>query len=141
MMQIRPDAPRVILTYGRFDLFHQGHVGFLRQASQLGGELIVGCATDDYAAALGQPCTMDYDARRALLESCRFVSRVIPHSNGDQKRTDIVNYNVCTLAMGMEHAGAMDDVQDIAQVLYLSRETLMPKDHRRLKPIQQIAFG
>jgi len=43
--------------------------------------------------------------------------------------------------MGMEHAGAMDDVQDIAQVLYLSRETLMPKDHRRLKPIQPIAFG
>lgn len=121
-MRVARPAPRVVLTYGRFDLFHQGHVRFLRQLSLLGSELIVGCSTDALAARAGAPCQMPFAERRALLESCRFVDRVIAETSDDQKRTDIVNYNVCTLVMGAEHAGLLDNMQDIAQVLYLTRE-------------------
>lgn len=121
---MRPAGPasRVVLTYGRFDLFHQGHVRFLRQLSLLGSELIVGCSTDALAARRDAPCSMSFGERRALLESCRYVHRVIAETCDDQKRTDIVNYNVCTLAMGMDHAGRLDNMQDIAQVLYLKRD-------------------
>ena len=118
---LRPKQPRVMLTYGRFDLFHQDHIRFLRQISAMGQELIVGCATDEHALKMGYPCQMPYDDRRAILESCRFVSRVIAETTFDQKRTDIVNYNVSTLVMGKSQQGQFDGLQDVAQILYLPR--------------------
>lgn len=140
-MSVASFAPRVILTYGRFDLFHQDHIRFLRQISQLGSELIVGCATDDYADALGTPCQMDFEARRAVLESCRFVSRVIAETDANQKRTDIVNYNASALAMGVEHAGRLDDLQDIAQIHYLPRASARKQPAPRIKIQKVAAFG
>ncbi len=118
--------PRTLLTYGRFDLFHQGHVRFLHKLSMLGTELIVGCTTDALAEVSGSPCEMPFAERRACLESCRFVTRVITESDPAQKRTDIVNYNVSTIAMGAEHHGALDDLSDIAQVLYVPRLSTGP---------------
>ena len=119
-------SPRVVLTYGRFDMFHQDHVRFLRQISQMGQELIVGCSSDEHAQSVGMPCHMPFTERRALLESCRFVSRVIAEKDADQKRTDIVNYNVSALAMGDEHEGQLDDLHDIVQVVYLQRAAIKP---------------
>ena len=118
-----PVLPRykAVLTYGRFDLFDQDHVHFLRHLSGLGDELIVGCATDDHARSLGTPCQMSYEARRAMLVHCRFVDRVIAETAPAQKRTDIVNYNVSTLAMGTEWQGQLEHLRDVAQVLYLPR--------------------
>lgn len=112
---------RKVLTYGRFDLFDQDHVRFLRDLSRLGNELIVGCATDDHARAQGRPCQMPYDARRAMLDHCRFVDHVIGLAAAAQIRTDIVNYNVATLAMGLEWRGQFDHLRDVAQVVYLPR--------------------
>ncbi len=122
-------ASRTLLTYGRFDMFSQHHIGFLRRLSGMGQELIVGCATEAHAAAQGLACVMSFEERRALLESCRYVSRVIPLSDLAQVRTDIVNYNVSALAMGLEHQNQFDDVQDIAQVLYLARVPVSQNSH------------
>lgn len=114
---------RIILTYGRFDGFTQQHVQFLRRVSALGHELIIGCTTDALAAQIGFPCTYRFEDRRAVLESCRFVSRVIAQTSLGQKRTDIVNYNIATLVSGTDQRGQYDDLQDVAQVLYLTRPT------------------
>lgn len=117
-----------MLTYGRFDMLHQDHVRFLRQISAMGHELIVGCASDALAAQTGYPCERSYEDRRAVLESCRFVSRVIAETDLDQKRTDIVNYNVSALVLGKYQAGQLDSLQDIAQIVYLPR--LAPRKNR-----------
>jgi len=108
-----------VLTYGRFDGWNQGHVQFLRNLSLLGREVIVGCATDFHAAAMGSPCETPYLQRRSLLERCRYVTRVVAETSTAQKRTDIVNYNVCLLVMGADHIGTMDDLRDLAQVRYI----------------------
>tara|TARA_R100000306_G_scaffold57369_1_gene55490 strand:- start:1042 stop:1473 length:432 start_codon:yes stop_codon:yes gene_type:complete len=113
--------PRVVLTYGTFDLFHHGHVNLLRRLADLGTELIVGCSTDAFNQIKGKQCVMSYEQRRTILESCRYVDRVIPEDTWEQKRCDIVNYNVSTFAMGDDWTGKFDDLQDIAQVLYLPR--------------------
>ena len=112
---------RILLTYGRFDMFHQGHVAFLRQVSQLADEVIVGCATDALAQANGTPCYMPFEQRRAVLESCRYVSRVIAQTEMKQQRRDIVNYNACTLAIGPKDRNDLEDLTDIALILYLPR--------------------
>lgn len=119
-MNIARLAPRrVVLSYGTFDRFTSAHAARLQALSQLGNELIIGCATDAYCTALGVQPLMDFTARREMLESCRFVSRVIAHDSPDQQRTDIVNYNVGMFAMPAEWQGHFDDLQDVAQVYYL----------------------
>jgi glycerol-3-phosphate cytidylyltransferase len=110
-----------VLTYGTFDLFHHGHVRLLRRLAGLGDKLIVGVSTDEFNARKGKTATMSFEQRREIVESCRYVDRVIPESDWDQKRTDIVNYNVSLFAMGDDWAGKFDDLNDLAQVLYLPR--------------------
>jgi glycerol-3-phosphate cytidylyltransferase len=112
---------RIVLTYGSFDLFHQGHVQLLHRLSMMGTELIVGCSTDAYNAAMGVPAVTPYAQRRLMLESCRFVSRVIAEQDMEQKYTDIINYNVSVFAMGDEWSGQFDHLEDITQVVYVPR--------------------
>lgn len=116
---IRPVT--TVLTYGTYDLFHHGHVRLLQRLSQLGDELIVGCSTDEFNAVKGKRCVMPYGQRREILESCRYVTRVIPEESWAQKRSDIVNYNVSIFAMGDDWAGHFDDLGDLTRVMYLER--------------------
>jgi len=116
-------APRrhgIILTYGSFDLFSQNHVRLLRDLSAMSEELIVGCATDGYCMDNAEPCAVPYAERRAMLEHCRFVSRVIPFDTIEQQHTDIVNYNVSALAMDRSWRGRLDGLRDVVRLLYLS---------------------
>lgn len=112
---------RTILTYGTFDLFHIGHVRLLRRLSELGDRLIVGCSTDEFNAGKGKTSVIPYQQRREILLACRHVSEVIPEENWDQKRRDIVDYNIDIFAMGDDWAGKFDSLSDLCQVVYLPR--------------------
>ena len=122
---ISPMSSRVVLTYGSFDLFHQGHARLLQRLSMLGSELIVGCSTDAYNEEMGLPTVTSYAQRRLMLESCRFVSRVIAEQEWDQKYTDIINYNVSVFAMGDDWTGQFDHFEDITQVVYVPRADII----------------
>ncbi|MDW4497803.1 glycerol-3-phosphate cytidylyltransferase [Sulfitobacter sp. D35] len=116
----RPIIPRrTILTYGRFDGFGAAEAALLKRLCCMGADLIVGCSTDEFADANGAPCRDGFRRRRETLEACRYVSRVIPETCWEQKRTDIVNYNVSIFAMTEDWRGAFDDLQDIVDVLYV----------------------
>jgi glycerol-3-phosphate cytidylyltransferase len=118
-------SSRVVLTYGAFDLFHQGHARLLHRLSKLGSEVIVGCSTDAYAEKIGLPTIRPYAQRRSMLKSCRFVSRVIAERDLEQKYTDIINYNVSVFAMGDDVTGQFDHFEDITQVVYLPRASII----------------
>ena len=112
-----------IMTYGRFDQFDLSQAAFLREAARLGGELIVGCQSDALAAKLGHPCAQDFETRRVVLEKCRFVSRVVPETSPQQKRTDIVNYNISLLVVPQQARDSVSHLQDIAQIICLPAHT------------------
>lgn len=60
------------------DLFHSGHVEFLRRARALGDELVVGVHSDRDCEWYKRRPVLTLDERVALVRACRYVDRVIP---------------------------------------------------------------
>jgi cytidyltransferase-like protein len=59
------------------DLFHYGHIEFLRQARELGDFLIVGVHSDATAAAYKREPILTMDERIRVVEACRYVDEVV----------------------------------------------------------------
>ena len=70
---------RVVFTNGIFDLLHPGHLALLKFARSLGDKLVVGVNSDRTARLLKGPDrpVCDEHARKAALESLRFVDEVV----------------------------------------------------------------
>ena len=60
------------------DLFHYGHVEFLRQASMLGDYVLVGINADDEVALYKRRPIQTMQERLASVANCRYVDEVIP---------------------------------------------------------------
>ena len=59
------------------DLFHSGHVNFLKQVSLLGKTLIVGLNSDKDCAIYKRTPIISLRDRHIVMESCRYVQKVI----------------------------------------------------------------
>jgi glycerol-3-phosphate cytidylyltransferase len=114
-------SSKIILTYGTFDLFHRGHVAILRRARELGTKLIVGLSTDEFNLSKGKVSCMDFNSRREILESCRYVDMVIPEESWDQKIFDIQNNDVDIFVMGDDWRGHFDHLKNFCSVTYFER--------------------
>jgi len=110
-----------VITYGTFDLFHVGHLNILQRAKALGDYLIVGASTDEFNSIKGKACTYPFDHRRKILESIRFVDKVIPEICWEQKITDIKKYQIDIFVMGSDWKGEFDFLTKYCQVIYLPR--------------------
>jgi phosphoenolpyruvate mutase len=64
------------------DLIHPGHLNVLKKASEL-GEVIVGLLTDKAIASYKRIPYMDFDKRKEVLESIKYVNKVIPQETLD----------------------------------------------------------
>jgi glycerol-3-phosphate cytidylyltransferase len=113
---------RRIITYGTFDLLHYGHINLLRRAKQLGDYLIVALSTDEFnRIEKNKPVYFDYQKRRQLLESVRYVDLVIPEYSWEQKETDIEKYDIEGFVMGDDWKGKFDFLKSKCEVIYLPR--------------------
>ncbi|MHB2155948.1 glycerol-3-phosphate cytidylyltransferase [Calditrichota bacterium GD2] len=112
---------KTVITYGTFDLFHVGHLRLLKRAKELGDYLIVGVSTDDFNAIKGKKTIIPYEQRAEIVQSIRYVDRVIPEDSWEQKARDIEKYAVDVLVMGADWQGKFDDLQNICEVVYLPR--------------------
>ena len=60
------------------DLFHFGHVNFLKQASEIGDYLIAGIHSDETVQNYKRSPIMTMEERISIVASCRYVDEVIP---------------------------------------------------------------
>ncbi|MEX0919524.1 MAG: glycerol-3-phosphate cytidylyltransferase [Candidatus Saccharimonadales bacterium] len=114
-------ASKTVITYGTFDLLHYGHIELLRRAKGLGDYLIVALSSDEFNQIKGKKSSFDYEKRKEILSAINYVDEVIPEHNWEQKRQDIINYQVDIFVMGDDWSGKFDDLSDICKVVYLSR--------------------
>lgn len=81
-----------VITYGTFDLLHYGHVRLLKRAKELGDYLIVGLSTDEFNEfKKHKEAYNTYPERKYILEAIRYVDKVIPEKDWDQKISDVKN--------------------------------------------------
>jgi len=98
-----------VYTGGTFDLFHSGHVNFLKRCQQISGvdgQVVVALNTDEfiYDYKKKKP-VLNFDQRKDVLESCRFVSQVIANVGGsDSKKTIEMVQLVDVIAIGSDWA-------------------------------------
>lgn len=112
---------RKVITYGTFDLLHVGHINILRCAKELGDYLIVALSSDEFNELKGKKAYYAYEDRKQILESIRYVDKVIPENKWEQKITDIEKYNVDIFVMGDDWKGKFDYLRDQCEIVYLPR--------------------
>lgn len=70
---------------GGFDLFHIGHLNILRAARARCDRLVVGVATDNSLRTMkGRDPVIPHSERMEIIESLRFVDRVVPDHSQDK---------------------------------------------------------
>lgn len=112
-----------VITYGTYDLLHYGHINLLRRAKALGDYLIVVLSSDEFNWKEKQKKTyFNFEQRKRLLESIRYVDLVIPEENWQQKRADIHEYHIDIFVMGDDWKGKFDFLKEEGvEVIYLPR--------------------
>ena len=110
-----------VITYGTYDLLHYGHIELLRRAREMGDYLIVALSTDEFNQIKNKKSYYDYEQRKMMLESIRYVDLVIPEEGWGQKEKDVDRFDVDVFVMGHDWEGEFDSPKDKCEVIYLNR--------------------
>jgi cytidyltransferase-like protein len=95
---------QIIYTGGTFDLFHRGHLEFLRRCHEF-GDVTVALNTDEFISAYkGKPPIMTFEEREAVLLGCRFVEDVVPNEGGEDSRPAIERVAPAMIVIGSDWA-------------------------------------
>lgn len=136
-----------VITYGTFDLFHQGHYNLLKRAKELGDYLIVGVTTEHFDEARGKVNVMDSIIER--IENVRktgFADEIIIEDHFGQKVEDIQKYHIDVFTLGSDWIGEFDYLKQFCEVVYLERtpdisSTSLRKDKFKIIRIGIVGTG
>lgn len=111
-----------VITYGTYDLLHQGHINLLRRAKELGDYLIVGVTSDSFDRGRGKLNVRNNVLERVeAVKATGYADEVIIEDYVGQKIDDIQKYNVDIFAIGSDWEGLFDYLNEYTKVVYLPR--------------------
>lgn len=111
-----------VITYGTYDLLHEGHIRLLKRAKALGDYLIVGVTGDGFDLTRGK-----INVRQSLMERVEAVKatgladQIIVEEYEGQKIDDIKRYEADIFTVGSDWKGKFDYLNDFCKVVYLER--------------------
>ena len=136
-----------VITYGSFDLFHEGHYNILKRAKALGDYLIVGVTTEHYDRSRGKLNLVDSIMTRIEnVKKTGFADEIIVEDHEGQKVEDIQKYGVDIFVLGTDWAGKFDYLKEYCEVIYLERtpdisSTFLRNDRMRLIKLGIVGTG
>lgn len=111
-----------VITYGTYDLLHQGHINLLRRAKELGDYLIVGVTSDSFDRGRGKLNVRNNVLERVeAVKATGYADEVIIEDYLGQKIDDIQKYDVDIFAIGSDWEGKFDYLNEYCKVVYLPR--------------------
>jgi glycerol-3-phosphate cytidylyltransferase len=111
-----------VITYGTYDLLHQGHINLLRRAKDLGDYLIVGVTNDSFDRDRGKLNVRNNVLERVeAVKATGYADQIIIEDYVGQKIDDIQKYNVDIFAIGSDWEGKFDYLKEFCEVVYLPR--------------------
>ena len=111
-----------VITYGTYDLLHQGHINLLRRAKELGDYLIVGVTSDSFDRGQGKLNVRNNVLERVeAVKATGYADEVIIEDYLGQKIDDIQKYDVDIFAIGSDWEGKFDYLNEYCTVVYLPR--------------------
>ena len=107
-----------VITYGTYDLLHQGHLNLLRRAKALGDWLIV----DNFDRERGKLNVGNNVLERVdAVKATGIADQIIIEDYVGQKIDDIQKYDVDIFAIGSDWEGKFDYLNEYCKVVYLPR--------------------
>ncbi len=131
-----------VITYGTFDLFHQGHYNIIKRAREYGDYLIVGVTSESYDIERGKLSV--HDSLLTRIENVKktgLVDEVIVEEYLGQKTRDIIQYGIDTLVIGSDWIGKFDHLKQYCNVVYLERTKNISSTQLREKSNEICKFG
>lgn len=111
-----------VITYGTYDLLHQGHINLLKRAKALGDYLIVGVTNDNFDRLRGKLNVKNNVLERVeAVRATGIADKIIIEDYFGQKIDDIQKYDVDIFTVGSDWVGHFDYLNEYCQVVYLPR--------------------
>ena len=111
-----------VITYGTYDLLHQGHINLLRRAKELGDWLIVGVTSDSFDRGRGKLNVRNNVLERVeAVKATGYADQIVIEDYVGQKIDDIQKYDVDIFAIGSDWEGKFDYLKEYCKVVYLPR--------------------
>ena len=113
---------RKVITYGVFDMLHEGHLRLLQRARALGDYLIVGVTTNRFDELRGKLMTaQSLEQRMQAVRETGLADEVIVENHPGQKLEDILSHKADVLVAGSDWTGKFDYLKPYCEVVYLDR--------------------
>lgn len=133
---------RKVITYGTYDLLHQGHINLLRRAKALGDYLIVGVTADSFDRDRGKLNVRNNVLERIeAIKATGLADEVIIEEYLGQKIDDIEKYNIDIFAIGSDWEGKFDYLKEYCDVVYLPRTQGISSTLLRAKSTETVQLG
>lgn len=131
-----------VITYGTYDLLHQGHINLLRRAKELGDYLIVGVTSDSFDRGRGKLNVRNNVLERVeAVKATGYADEVIIEDYMGQKIDDIQKYNIDIFAIGSDWVGKFDYLNEYTKVVYLPRTEGISSTMLRAETTTEVKVG
>ena len=120
-----PKEKKRVITFGTYDLFHNGHINILKRAKNYykNADLIVGVSTDklNYGKKNRKP-VINETHRLNIIRDIKWVNEYFFEESLEDKLKYCLDYNIDTLIMGDDHKKRFDFLKEYGiNVVYLPR--------------------